>query len=144
MTCALSLDLKKVTAKSDSKALLENLSFNFDKPGLIWVGGNNGAGKSILSSIISGKAFFKNSPYDVDGEVRSRTTHGKEVIANNYLSALEYAEYVTFLPQKIGSSLLAIHHQDDICLALEGRFPDVFGITIKEKNIKAVAKLQEI
>lgn len=144
MTCTLSLDLKKVTGKSDSKTLLENISFNFDKPGLIWVGGNNGAGKSVLSSIISGKAFFKNSPYDVDGEVRSRTTHGKEVIANNYLSAIEYAEYVTFLPQKIGSSLLAIHHQDDICLALEGRFPDVFGINIKEKNIKAVAKLQEI
>ena len=48
------------------------------------------------------------------------------------------------MPQKLGSSLIAIHHQDDFCFPLEGRFPSLPGRTTREKEESAISQLQDI
>lgn len=144
MDCALYADIKKVTPRSGSNVLLENVQIRQEQPGLIWIKGNNGTGKSILASILAGKAFFKGSPFNVDGNVLFRKESGEELIANNDRIPVNYSEHVTYLPQKLGTSLLAIHHQDDFCLAMEGIYPDITGVTTKEKLETASSILQEI
>ena len=135
MAISLQLDIKKVTSTNHpDNILLSNISFQMNEPGLIWIQGPNGSGKSILSSVLSGKAFFKGSGLNVEGGVHLQTTDGRYVKADNIYSAKEYAEDVVFLPQNLGSSLLAIHHQDDICFGIEGRFPDLTGGTKQEKD----------
>lgn len=144
MSIFLKLSIEEVTPVDRNEVLLQNIAFEIDKPGIIWIQGANGAGKSVLSSVLSGKAFFKGSGLRVDGKIKLKTPEGEIAIADNEHSIRDYAQHVTFLPQKLGTSFLAIHHQDDICFGLEGRFPNFPGRTDKKKDKFAIDKLDNI
>lgn len=143
MTISMDININKVTPTNHDYTILENIERKIECPGIVWVQGINGSGKSILSSIISGKAFFPGSGLDVDGSVKLKTPDG-EFIAEKSSGARAYAEKVAFIPQKVGSSLIALHYQDDICLSFEGMFPAIPGKTIEEKDQYAIAEINNL
>ncbi len=145
MTVSLLLDIDKITPSDNGKIILQDIKIEMDKPGLIWIQGLNGSGKSILASVFSGKAFIKNSGLSVKAYLKLRTSDGKTiVITHNRHQLREYIENVSLLPQKLGSSTLALHHQDDICFPFEGDFPDFPGRTNKEKDKIAIARIETL
>lgn len=143
MSISMDLDINKVTPTDQDCAIIENINIKIKSPGIFWVQGINGSGKSILASIISGKVFFHGSGLDVDGSVKLKTSDG-EFIAKKSGGARVYAEKVAFLSQKIGSSLIALHYQDDICLSFEGIFPDIPGDTDEQKDQEVIAVIERL
>jgi len=144
MSVQLKINIDQVTAANYNDIILKNFYLTVEEPGIVWIQGENGTGKSVLSSIISGKAFFKGSGLNVEGKVVFTDSKGNSYIADKENGAKEYAEQVSFLPQKVGTSLLAIHHQDDICFPLEGGFPQLSGNTLKEKDKTAISRINNL
>jgi ABC-type multidrug transport system ATPase subunit len=145
MTISMDININKVTPTNHDFTILEGKDINrrIEGPGIFWVQGINGSGKSILSSIISGKAFFQGSGLDVDGSVKLKTSDG-EFIAEKSGGSRAYAEKVAFIPQKVGSSLIALHYQDDICLSFEGMFPNIPGKTNEKKDQYTIAEIDNL
>lgn len=144
MTISIDVDIERITPVDSQDLILERLKVKMDGPGVIWIEGPNGAGKSILASVFAGKAFFEDSGLNVEGSVNLRTPEGKLVVAKKTNGGRHYAECVAFLPQKVGSAFLALHHQDDICFGIEGRFPELPGTTFIEKDTSAISRLNSI
>jgi ABC-type multidrug transport system ATPase subunit len=143
MAVSIDASIETVTSAESGFPILNNILVKLPRAGLIWIQGPNGSGKSVLASVLSGKAFFHGSGLNVKGMVRLHTAAGKEVTANE-TSAQEYAAETAFLPQQLGSSLLAIHHQDDVCFGIEGRFPDLPEDNRQQKNQSAIQRLGNI
>ena len=143
MVISINVKIEKITPFNQDDILLQNIAFEVSEPGLIWIQGPNGSGKSLLASVISGKALFEGSGLDVHGSIKLITSKG-EFIAEKSKDAQAFVSNVDYLPQKLGASLLALHHQDDICFGIEGRFHDIQGTTNKEKDKRAIKQLTEI
>jgi len=140
MAISLTLNVNKVKYKKQT--IVNDIKTKITNSNLLWIQGPNGSGKSILASIIAGKMFFDKHELDIDCSVELQTQNGR--IINAVKHPYEYAQYVSFLPQKLGSSLIAIHHQDDICFGVEGAFPDLPGANISAKDKNAISKIEDI
>jgi ABC-type multidrug transport system ATPase subunit len=137
----LKADIDRVISKPDRRVLLEDVHLVAESPAVIWVQGGNGAGKTVLTSILSGKAFQENLGYSIEGEVLLER-EGRRLSARVETTA--FIENISYLPQKLGSSLLAIHFQDDICFSYEGRFPEFRGEDRHEKNQTVVDEIESL
>ena len=128
----LSVNIEQIKSKYDKRILLSDINFSIESPGLVWIQGENGCGKSILSSILSGKAFLRKSDLIFKGEIY-QSERNKNISAKT--SPAEYIDNVSYLPQQLASSLLAIHFQDDFCFPFEGNFPKFKGNLNKRSAI---------
>lgn len=135
------VDIKAVISDYDNRTLLDNINFEIDAPGLIWIQGENGSGKTILSNVLSGKAFLNRTGLSVTGKIKL-TLENKEINTDTNINS--YIENISYLPQKLASSLLAIHFQDDLCFPFEGNFPKFSGKNSKEKNSKIIQELNQV
>lgn len=121
MKPALKVDITEVKSKIDNSVLLRNQKFDLEGPGIVWIYGENGSGKSILASIISGKAYFPGSRISVKGGVEISIRGGNTFVLRDPIEANEYSKNVAYWPQRLGESLISIHHQDDLCSGFEAR-----------------------
>lgn len=126
MSVSLKINIEKVKSIRYGNNLLDKVQVHLDEPGILWVYGSNGSGKSTFTSILSGKASISGG-LDIQGNVN--------------LSGIEHLSY---LPQRVGASFLALQYQDDICLSLEGRFQELTGNTKEEKNNTAIGLMEQL
>lgn len=137
----LNVDVRSVKTAAGAP-VIPGVSFSVAGRGLLWLQGTNGAGKSILGSLIAGRMQMSSRHRLVpDADIAMTLPSGK-VIAASSEHISDYVGHVAYLPQRIGESLLAIHHQDDFCFALEGRYQDLTGTTRNDKDDLAVRQLQ--
>lgn len=143
MGISLRINIESVRSGRHGNALLGKVSGHLGEPGILWIQGPNGSGKSTLTSILSGKAFIGND-LDITGTVDLISANGGRYSPTAGEGLSKYACQVAYLPQRVGASFLAIHHQDDICFGIEGRFSELHGTTIAEKDRSAAAWLQPV
>lgn len=139
---SLKVDIDEVRANGQN-VLLREVHFSLERPGIVWVRGLNGSGKSLLAAVLSGAIGFRRSRLSVKGQVKLRLGNGRVAEAVDGLAEENYLVNVAFLPQRVGASLVAVHHQDDICLGLEGRLRS-FGENDAARQEVAVARLDAI
>jgi len=133
--------IERVLSKPDNRVLLNNVSFRVESPGVIWVQGDNGTGKTVLTSILSGRAFLERPGFTILGEVLLEKDHQTYDVRRDTRA---FIENISYLPQKLASSLLAIHFQDDICFSFEGSFPRFPGKDTNEKHATIIRNIDQL
>jgi len=121
MVPKLEINISKILSKFDDSVLLKDINFSQNGPGIVWILGENGTGKSLLASVISGKAFFAESRLKAEGRVELHTKEGNLYSATKERGAKDYSKNISYWPQRVGESLISIHHQDDLCSGFEAR-----------------------
>ena len=109
MSVQLKINIDQVTTANYNDIILKYFSLTVEEPGIVWIQGENGTGKSVLSSIISGKAFFKGSGLNVEGKVVFTDSKGNSYNADKENGAKEYAEQVSFFLILIGLALFPLN-----------------------------------
>lgn len=140
MTIELDVEIQEVIDPRAARPILKNISFKVDRPGIVWIKAPNGGGKTVLSSVLSGRAFLPGNDLQVKGTIWLRTSRG-ELKAARDASVNRYIEEVALMPQKAGATFLALHHQDDLCFALEGRYSDLPGASRRAKDDVAISRI---
>lgn len=128
----LSVDIKSIKNKNSNYLLLSDINIKLKK-NVLWIKGENGTGKSLISSVISGIAFLPKSTIAVDGQI-SFCKDGIDYLATNNSNIQEYCSQVSYWPQKLGSSLVSIHQQDDLIFGLESRVKELKDNDIELRN----------
>jgi energy-coupling factor transporter ATP-binding protein EcfA2 len=139
---SLTVDIDEVKANGQD-VLLRDVHISLGRSGIVWVCGLNASGKSLLAGVLSGAIGFGHRQLSVKGRVKLVVSKGRVAESVDGVAGEDYLRNVAFLPQRVGASLVAIHHQDDICLGLEGRLRSLGENDATREEI-AAARLDDI
>lgn len=139
----LKANISQIKSIFSEKPLIKDIRFSIDRSGLIWIQGPNGSGKSVLSSAIAGKAYLDKN-LQIEGDIALSDSYGNTYNLKSKHDVRFYSAHVSYLPQEFGTSLLAIHFQDDVCFGFEGKYPKLPGNNRKAKDIFAANKIYAI
>lgn len=135
MPSILTVNIEQIRSSLIDTQIVGKVNFEVENPCVVWIKGLNGSGKSTLVSALTGIAFYENSGLIVDGSVcLSNVESGKTIYAEK--DPYEFAGHISLLPQRLGGSFMAIHHQDDIVFSAEGGSEQIFTKEILNDPIR--------